>query len=128
MKGTKRLFGFLWALGVASTLIFIRCVYRLIELQGGFNGHLANDEVTFMIFEGPLIIGAVLALTIWHPGLCMGEFWQTGKWKNVKNQQGEGLEELKVPAGAAHQRLPSQESLMRAPYQPQDYRPYSGDA
>ena len=76
-----------------------------------------------MIFEGPLVIGAITALTIWHPGVCLGDFWQTGKWSKVKNQA-QGLEELKVPAGAAHQRLPSQERLIPQPYQSNEYRPY----
>lgn len=127
LKGTKRLFGFLIALTLATVFIFIRCVYRLAELQGGFDGKLANDQVTFMLFEGPLIIGAALALTIWHPGVCLGNFWMTGKWSKVKDQ-GTGLEELKVPVGASHQRLPSQERLISEPYRSNDFPPYRSEA
>lgn len=42
------------ALGVATLLVFVRCVFRCAELSGGFNGDLFNDEVAFMILEGML--------------------------------------------------------------------------
>ena len=71
----------------ATTLVFIRSVFRLIELSGGFNGKLANNQVLFMIFEGPMIIGAVTLLTVWHPAICLGDFWQTGKYKKIGQQQ-----------------------------------------
>jgi hypothetical protein len=66
---------FQWALFTATILIFVRCVYRVAELWDGFGGHLANDEVTFMIFEGPMIIIAVTAITAFHPGRVFGDLW-----------------------------------------------------
>ncbi|KAF5120974.1 Sphingoid long-chain base transporter RSB1 [Metarhizium anisopliae] len=70
---------FLWATGIATIAIFIRCVYRLAELQEGFAGKLANDEVLFMVFEGPMIMLAVIAMTIFHPGFCF-----KGEWGSLK--------------------------------------------
>jgi len=66
---------FQWALFAATIFIYVRCIYRVAELWDGFNGHLANDEVTFMIFEGPMVILAVTALTIFHPGRVFGDLW-----------------------------------------------------
>lgn len=60
---------------IATVLIFIRCIYRVAELWGGFDSHLANDEATFMIFEGPMIILAVAAMTIFHPGRVFDNLW-----------------------------------------------------
>lgn len=40
------------ALAVATITIFIRCVFRVAELQSGFNGALFNDEIAFMVLEG----------------------------------------------------------------------------
>jgi hypothetical protein len=57
-------------LAIATIGIFIRSVYRVAELQGGFGGSLANSEALFMIFEGPMTIIAVAALTVFHPGTC----------------------------------------------------------
>lgn len=48
----------------------------MAELEEGFDGKLANDEVTFMILEGAMIILAVASLTIFHPGTCFQGSWQ----------------------------------------------------
>jgi hypothetical protein len=36
---------------------------------------LANNEVVFEVLEGPMIMVAVIALTVFHPGLCFGGMW-----------------------------------------------------
>lgn len=64
-----------WSLFAATILIFVRCLYRVAELWDGFSGHLANEEVSFMILEGPMIILAVTALTVFHPGRVFGDLW-----------------------------------------------------
>ena len=66
---------FQWSLFIATALIFIRSVYRVAELWDGFSSHLANDEVTFMIFEGPMIITAVVLMTVCHPGRVFDDLW-----------------------------------------------------
>jgi hypothetical protein len=38
---------------------------------------LANNEVVFEILEGPMIMAAVIALTVFHPGFCLGRAWAT---------------------------------------------------
>jgi hypothetical protein len=38
---------------------------------------LANNEVVFEILEGPMIMAAVIALTVFHPGFCLGGTWAT---------------------------------------------------
>jgi len=40
---------------IATITIFIRCVFRVAELRSGFNGHLFNDEVAFMVLEGYVV-------------------------------------------------------------------------
>jgi hypothetical protein len=66
------------ALPISTVTIFIRCIFRVAELQAGFSGPLANNETLFMILEGPMIIIAVLALTVFHPGLAF-----TGNWAAI---------------------------------------------
>ena len=78
---------FQWSLFIATALIFIRSVYRVAELWEGFDSHLANDEVTFMIFEGPFIIIAVLLMTIFHPGRVFDNLWiAAGKGYRFRRQ------------------------------------------
>lgn len=65
----------LLALFAATILIFVRSCFRVAELKQGFDGKLANQEVTFMILEGAMIILAVTSLTIFHPGTCFQGSW-----------------------------------------------------
>ncbi|KAH7039905.1 putative RTA1 domain protein [Microdochium trichocladiopsis] len=93
-RSTFRFKGFLYALAAATILIFIRCAFRVAELSEGFNGPLANNEVTFMIFEGPMIMLATLALTVFHPGICFAGRWAEAKpmtRKQTKQQQKRAL-------------------------------------
>lgn len=66
------------ALAVATITIFVRSTYRVAELQQGFHGALANNEVGYMIAESLMIITATAALTAFHPGVAFG-----GKFKEA---------------------------------------------
>lgn len=104
LRGTRNFALFRWSLVVATVLIFIRCVYRVAELKDGFSGELANDEVAFMILEGPMIILAVTAMTIFHPGRTLGQAWASiGKH--------DGMRPIKVDAGASATELTYQVPL-----------------
>ncbi|KAL4772357.1 RTA1 like protein-domain-containing protein [Aspergillus nidulans var. acristatus] len=70
--------GFLWGLGIATLLIFIRSIFRVAELNGGFGSELANDEVAFMILEGAMMVIACGWMSLFHPGLCL----RRGDWKD----------------------------------------------
>ena len=56
------------ALAISTICILIRSIYRVIELQDGFQSAVASNEILFMILEGPMIIIATGLLTIYHPG------------------------------------------------------------
>jgi hypothetical protein len=85
---------FSWALALATITIYIRCVFRVAELWDGFSSDLANDEVMFMIFEGPMIMIAVLALTICHPGIAFGNSssWRESNWTWKKKNNSNNIE------------------------------------
>jgi hypothetical protein len=110
LRSTKNFTIFRWALFAATVLIFVRCIYRVAELWNGFNGHLANDEVTFMIFEGPLIILGVTALTVYHPGRVFGDLWvpagkgvkSMGKLDEEERQQSVQLNQTEWNSTAYH--------------------------
>ena len=76
---------FIVATVFVGVFIFVRSVYRCAELSGGFSGPLANDEITFMVLEGTMIILAAILLTAFHPGLIVGtERWSAASWKKGK--------------------------------------------
>lgn len=55
--------------------IQIRCIYRVVELAGGFRSAAANDQPAFMVLDGPMITIAVGALTVCHPGPLFFTEW-----------------------------------------------------
>ncbi|TAQ89123.1 hypothetical protein B7494_g2515 [Chlorociboria aeruginascens] len=67
---------FLSALCIGVLTIFVRSLYRCIELSGGFNGSLfRGEQPVFMILEGAMISIATIALTVFHPGVCFQGAW-----------------------------------------------------
>lgn len=87
LRATKRFAWFQYAFGAAIVLIFIRSVYRVAELQQGFHGPIANDEISFMILEPPMIVLAVLAMTIFHPGSAFGGQWNNAGWSVKRSRK-----------------------------------------
>lgn len=80
LRRTTRYKVFLLALAGATLAIFIRCVFRCAELSEGFDGRLANDEVTLMVLEGAMIVIAAILLTALHPGPAFGGLWANATW------------------------------------------------
>ena len=81
---------------MATLTIYIRSCFRVAELQGGFNGTLANEEIPFMILEGAMVVIASISLTVAHPGLIFGKSWGAA---NVTNGGNEGNREAKIELG-----------------------------
>ncbi|KAL1841276.1 hypothetical protein VTJ49DRAFT_7278 [Mycothermus thermophilus] len=77
--------GFVVGVFLAAAFVFVRSVFRCAELSEGFDGPLANDEVTFMVLEGTMIALTSILLTVAHPGVTVGkEGWQAASWKANK--------------------------------------------
>ena len=51
LRSSTRFRGFLGAVVVSFHAILLRCVYRVIELGGGWNNHLMREETPFIILE-----------------------------------------------------------------------------
>jgi len=90
LRHTLRFRTFLWMLGLATLTVFVRSVFRCVELREGFRGKLANQEVTFMVLEGAMIVIAVAVLTIWHPGWAFRGRWQEAGWSLRADRLDEG--------------------------------------
>ncbi|PVH71669.1 RTA1-domain-containing protein [Cadophora sp. DSE1049] len=87
---------FLYALAISTLCIIIRSTFRAIELFDGFTGKLANDEVLYMILEPPMITIAVVALTVFHPGIGF-----QGAWDSAKMNYKEGVAD--VESSSSHE-------------------------
>lgn len=52
MGATKQFKRFSWALIIAFSGVFLRCVYRIAELAPGWATPIMRDEISFIILEG----------------------------------------------------------------------------
>lgn len=67
-KREKQLFhAFLWALAISTIAIFIRCLYRVVEMSYGWSGVIIANQKLFIGFEGVCISLSVLILNVFHP-------------------------------------------------------------
>ena len=57
-------------LSVVTLCILTRSCFRVAELRHGFGSKLANQQVTFMVLEGAMIVIASVTLTALHPGVA----------------------------------------------------------
>ncbi|KAM5368476.1 hypothetical protein ACJZ2D_009546 [Fusarium nematophilum] len=58
---------FVYAITAAYVAIIIRCVYRIPEMQMGWGSDLMQNETTFLILDGGMILISVWTLTLFHP-------------------------------------------------------------
>lgn len=85
---------FLCGLCLAVATIFIRSVFRVAELSGGFRGPLANNQISFMVLEGIMIVIATSCLTILHPGFFFREAWSAADFSLRGKAKAEQIELL----------------------------------
>ncbi|OLN87357.1 Sphingoid long-chain base transporter RSB1-like protein 8 [Colletotrichum chlorophyti] len=97
----KRFRMFIYAVAVAYACVMIRCIYRVAEMAGGWGNHIMQDEISFMILDGGLVIVCVSLLTAFHPGVF---FPQMTKSRKARGEKGEATttttsENVKVESG-----------------------------
>lgn len=59
---------FLGILMLASLLVFLRTIFRLVETAEGVFGYLSTHEAFFGGLEFAPVVVAVWLLAVWHPG------------------------------------------------------------
>ncbi|KAK1830866.1 RTA1 like protein-domain-containing protein [Podospora conica] len=73
---------FVVAFSAATLLIYLRTVFRLAETAEGLGGELSTNEIYFGVLEFAPVVLAVLLLTVWHPGRCVGSKVSAGKFED----------------------------------------------
>lgn len=61
------------AISCAVLVIYIRCVYRVVELQQGFSGYLVTHEVFLMTLDALMIAISALIFIPFHPVFVFGK-------------------------------------------------------
>ncbi|KAJ7884600.1 RTA1 like protein-domain-containing protein [Mycena olivaceomarginata] len=64
------------ALGFSTLVLFIRSVYRLVELSGGWDGPVILTQVYFLVLDGGMVTLAIYTMNIAHPGTSLGPFFE----------------------------------------------------
>ena len=61
----------LWVLYIASALILVRSVFRLIEYAQGNDGYLISHEAFMYVFDSTLMFFAMVAMNVFHPSAIL---------------------------------------------------------
>ena len=67
---------FAGAIIIAFLTTFIRCVYRIAEMMGGWGNPLMQNEAEFIALDSVMCSIAALAMTLFHPGFCFPQMAQ----------------------------------------------------
>ncbi|KAJ7854663.1 RTA1-domain-containing protein [Mycena leptocephala] len=60
------------ALAFSTLLLFIRSIYRIIELGSGWHGRIMRTERYFIVLDGGMVLLAMLSMNFAHPGYLLG--------------------------------------------------------
>ena len=60
------------AITLAVIAIYIRCIYRVVELAQGFSGYLITHEVYIMTLDATMVAICCLIFVFFHPQIVMG--------------------------------------------------------
>lgn len=63
---------FVIGISIATLLLFVRSIYKLIEVIEGSSSEIAVNEIYFMTLESLMIVLASVIMTICHPGFTFG--------------------------------------------------------
>lgn len=73
---------FVFAVSGAYFCILTRCIYRIAEMAGGWGNHIMQDEPSFLVLDGSLVLVTSVLLTVFHPGLLFPQM-STGRGSAV---------------------------------------------
>ncbi|EKM50076.1 uncharacterized protein PHACADRAFT_188436 [Phanerochaete carnosa HHB-10118-sp] len=65
---TTKLKLFSAAMGFSTLTLFIRAIYRVIELADGWNGRVIATQVYFNVLDGAMVVLAMYSLAVFNPG------------------------------------------------------------
>ncbi|KAJ6624747.1 RTA1-like protein, partial [Mycena sp. CBHHK59/15] len=59
------------ALVFSTIVLFIRSIYRIIELATGWDGRIIHTEVYFNVLDGGMVVLAIFTMNLFHPGMFL---------------------------------------------------------
>ncbi|KAF9647550.1 RTA1-domain-containing protein [Thelephora ganbajun] len=80
---------------LSSLMIYVRSVYRTIELVDGWGGRIIKNELYFDVMDGAMIVASMYCLNIFHPGRLLGPGGTPAKGVASLNLSADSLEKTK---------------------------------
>ncbi|PPQ73629.1 hypothetical protein CVT26_010620 [Gymnopilus dilepis] len=59
------------ALSFSTLVLFIRAIYRTIELADGWNGRIISNETYFNVLDGAMVVLAMYTMNFINPGVFL---------------------------------------------------------
>lgn len=81
------------AVSVAYLCILIRCIYRVAEMAGGWGNKIMQDEPSFIVLEGFMILIAVLILAFFQPGFLFPQMAVGRKQRKAREAEAAAVHE-----------------------------------
>lgn len=85
LRERKLFYYFPIAVFCAVIFVYVRCIYRVVELAEGWSGFLITHEVYFMILDALMMALSMLFLLIFHPGYILDGRNESIPVKGMKN-------------------------------------------
>ncbi|KAJ7678739.1 RTA1-domain-containing protein, partial [Mycena olivaceomarginata] len=76
------------ALAFSTLVLFIRSIYRIIELSTGWHGRIIETEVYFNVLDGGMVILAIFTINFAHPGRLLGSRREAYPTKHAHRARG----------------------------------------
>ncbi|KAK4098292.1 RTA-like protein [Parathielavia hyrcaniae] len=64
----KKFRTFVYSVTGAYSGILVRCIYRIAEMAGGWGNHIMQDEPSFIVLEGFMVLIPCMLLAVFSPG------------------------------------------------------------
>jgi len=89
LRNTRRFPGLITAIIIAYIAIVIRCIYRIIEMAGGWRNPVMQNQTSFILLDSVMCVIAALVLNAFHPGFLFKQSYATMKEEglNLTNTQ-----------------------------------------
>ena len=89
MRESRRFKLMLGSLIIAYTAIQIRCIYRIVEMAGGWANSIMQDQPSFIVLESVMITVYVVVLNAGHPGFMFEQAKKVGSKDNEGSEMAE---------------------------------------
>ena len=70
----KNMTAMLYGATFSTLALYVRSVYRTIELTDGWSGRIITTELYFNTMDGAMIVLTMYCLNFFHPGRLLGPF------------------------------------------------------